>query len=90
MRWALLGDVCGDCLRFCERSDPLVVDEQFVCGVFFFLQEHELRIEEEATLFWEISCGPLHCQDIEDSEEPSSMPSTCEGNDGIQMFLSLA
>ena len=48
---APIGDVCGNCLRFCERSNPLVI-EQFGCGVFFFPQAHELRVEEEPTLFW--------------------------------------
>ena len=63
--------------------------EQLGCGVFFFLEEHELRIEEGATLFREIACGPLDCQDVWDSEEPSSLSTACEGNDGIQMFMSL-
>ena len=60
-----------------------------VVGVFFFLQEHELRTEEGATLFQEISCDQLDCQDVWDSEEPSSLSTACEGNDGNQMFMSL-
>ena len=36
-----------------------------------------------------VSSSPPDCQDVQDSEEPSSLASTCEGNDGIQMFLSL-
>ena len=30
VRYARLGDVCGECLCFCERSDPLVVIEHFL------------------------------------------------------------
>ena len=61
----------------------------FCCGDNFFLQEHELCVEEEALLFWKISCGPLDGQGVLDSETPSSQSGACEGNDGIQMFLSL-
>ena len=89
MRYALFGYVCGDCLRFCQRSDPVVVIEHFCCGVFFFLQEHKLFVESEATLFWSISNGPLDCEDVKDSEEALALSSACKGNDGM-MFLSLA
>ena len=65
------------------------VEEIGSTGVFFFLQELELPTEEEATLFREISSGPLDCQDVQDSEGPSSLSSACEGYGGIQMFLSL-
>ena len=50
-------------------------------------------VRDQATrhrrIFRNISCGPLHCQDVQDSQEPSSLSSACESNDGIQMFLSL-
>ena len=45
---ALLGDVCGGCLRFCERSDPLSSSNSLVV-VFSYLREHELRIERHSS-----------------------------------------
>ena len=32
-----LWDVCGDCLRFRERSNPLVIVKYVCSGVFFLL-----------------------------------------------------
>ena len=65
----------------------LLVD--FCCGSFLILQEHKMCIEWEATHFGDISHGPLDCQNVQDSEESSSsLSSACEGNDGVQMFLS--
>ena len=57
VRDALFWDICGELLRFCERSNKLVVNV-FVVG-FSFLLEHELRIQKESTFFWNISCTPL-------------------------------
>ena len=41
-------------------------------------------------LLWNICCRPPDCEDVEDSEGPSSLSSACEGNGGIQMFSSLS
>ena len=57
-----LWDVSGARLRLCQRSDPLVIIEYLCCGVFFFLQEHQLRVLKESTLFGEIARGPLLSQ----------------------------
>ena len=54
VRYELYGDVNGDCLRFCETSNPFVVD-QFGYGVFVFPQEQELSIKLESKFFWNIS-----------------------------------
>ena len=40
-------DVGGDFLHFRQRPDPLVIIELFRGWVLFFLQEHELRVEQE-------------------------------------------
>ena len=45
-RDALLGDVCCEFLRLCERSTPLIIVEYVDSGFFISLQERELRIEE--------------------------------------------
>ena len=42
-----------DFLRFRQRANQLV---ELLCGrVFFFLREHQLRLEEEAALFRQVS-----------------------------------
>ena len=42
--------VDGDFLRFCQRTDPLVVIELFRGRVILFVQKRELRVEEESLL----------------------------------------
>ena len=44
---------CDDGLRLRQRLDPLVIVDHLCCRFFFFLQEHELRVKEEATFLWE-------------------------------------
>ena len=48
---AIFWDICGDLLRVCERSKPRLV-KYVGSGIFFLLQEYELRIEEESAFFW--------------------------------------
>ena len=57
----------------------------FCCRVLSFFEHIELRIEKETTFFWEIARGPLHCQDIKNSEHSSPLPGI---NDCIQVLLS--
>ena len=45
VRDALLMDICGDLLRFCERSNRPVAVKYFGSGISVCLQEHELCIE---------------------------------------------
>ena len=42
----------------------------FFCGVFFSLEKHELRVEEETAFFGNILCGPLKCVKIEHPKQP--------------------
>ena len=51
MRDAVFWDVSSGFLRFHQRSDPLVIIEQFRGWVLFLLQEHQLRVEQEAAFF---------------------------------------
>ena len=57
-RVAVFWDVSCDFLRFRERANPLVVVVELLRGqVFFFLQKHHLRVEQEAALFRQVSRG---------------------------------
>ena len=47
-------DVCNDFLCFRQRSNPLIAIKYVCRGVLFLLQEHELCVEEESTVFWEV------------------------------------
>ena len=76
VRW----DVGGDFLRFCQRSDPIIIIIELFRGwVLFLLQEHQLRVEEETELFQQVSCRPLDCENVETSKQTPP-----------QMFLSFA
>ena len=57
---AVIWNVGVDFLRFHQRSDPL-----FRGSVFLLLQELELRVEEESTLFRQVSCRPLDCENVQ-------------------------
>ena len=57
--------------------------------VVFFLQKHELRIEEESAFFWQVANRPLNCEYVECSKQTPSLPRASEGDDCIQVFLSL-
>ena len=41
----------------------------FEVGSFFFLQEHELRVEEEAAFFQQVSRGPLDRENVRPSKQ---------------------
>ena len=41
-------------------ADPVIVIELFRGWIFFFVQDHELRIEEESVLFQQVSRRPLN------------------------------
>ena len=77
-RDAIFWDVSRDFLRFRQRVDPLVVIELLRCRIFHLLQEHQLRIEQEAALFRQVSRGPLQARPL---------ASSCEGGNGVQVFL---
>ena len=51
VRYLSFWSVCGDCFRFCQRPDPLVVIEHFGCGFFF-----SLSLSLSLSLFSNISC----------------------------------
>ena len=55
--------------------------------VFLFLQEHQLCGEQEATLFRRVSRGPLDRDNVKALEQAPPLPTSCEGDHGIQMFL---
>ena len=72
----------GDFLRFRKRTDPLVVVELLRGRVCLFLQKHQLCVEQEAALFWQVSCRPLDCENV-----ASLLAGSCEEDSGVQMFL---
>ena len=80
MRDAIFWDVSRDFLRFCQRADPLVVDELLRGRVLLLLQEHQLRIEQEAALFQQVSRGPLDREDVKVPEQAPCLASSCEGD----------
>ena len=51
MQDAVFWEVRCDFLRFRQRTDPLIIIELFRGWVLLFLQEHELRVEEESAFF---------------------------------------
>ena len=85
IRDAFFWDVGSDFLRF-----PLVVVVKLLRGLafFFFLQEHQLRVEQEAALFWQVSCCPLGRENVENRIKAPPLASSCEGDDGVQVFTS--
>ena len=62
----------------------------FVVGSFFFLLEHQLHVEQKATFFRKVSRGPIGRESVKTSERAHPLASSCEGDDGIQMFLPFA
>ena len=61
---AVFWDVSGVFLRFRQRTDPLVIIELLRGWVFLFLQEQQLRVEEEAALFRQVSRRPTNCENF--------------------------
>ena len=55
-----------------------------------FEVRHQLRIEQEAALFRQVSRGPLDRENVKTPEQASSLSSSCEGDNGVQMFLPFA
>ena len=81
---------CRGSLRFRHRADLLVVIELLRCRVLLLLQERQLHIEQEAALFRQVACRPLDCQNVKSSKQASSLSSSCEGDNGVQIFLPFA
>ena len=54
------------------------------------LLKHELCVEKKATMFREVPCGPLKCEDIKQSEQAPALSRTSERDDSVQVFLTLA
>ena len=57
---------------------------------FCFLQKHQLRVEQEAAFFRQVSCGPLDCETVKTPEQAPPLASSCEEDDGVQVFLPFA
>ena len=87
MRDAVFWDVSGDFLRIRQRTDPLVVIELLRGRAFFFLQEHLLCVEQESALFRQVSRRPLDCESVKTPKQAPPLASSCEGGNGIQVFL---
>ena len=77
-------------LRFRQLANPLVIVELLRGRVFFSLHEHELRVEKESTLFRQVTNCPIDREDVEAPEQAPPLASSCEGDDGIQVFLPFA
>ena len=80
-------DVGGDLLCFRERTNPLIIIELLQGWVLFFFQEHELRVEEEPTFFWQITNRPRNREGIETSKQTPPLSGSCERDGCVQMFL---
>ena len=72
-------DVGGGFLRFRQRTDPLIIIGLLRGWVLVLLQEHELRVEEESKLFWQITNCPADLEDVKTSKPTPPLPSTSEG-----------
>ena len=75
------------CASFCRRANPLVIVKLLRGRVFLFLEKDQLRVEQEAALFRQVSCRPL---DRENAETPGTRAQPCEGDNGVQVFLPIA
>ena len=53
-------------------------------GVFFLHEKHQLRVEQEAALFWQVSRGPL---DRENVKAPEQGDSLTWGNEAMPVLL---
>ena len=60
----------------------------FEVGSFLLPLEHELRVEEETALFRQVSRRHLLVRVLRPRNQAPSLASSCEGDNGIQMFLS--
>ena len=87
MHDAIFWDVGRGFLRYRQRADPFFVIGLLRGRVLLLLQEHQLRIEQEATLLQQVACRPLDCQNVKASKQASPLTSSCEGDNGIQVFL---
>ena len=72
------------CASVNERIHSLPSSNCF--GVGSFLQEHELRVEEESAFFRQIACRPLDGESVKSSKHTPPLPSSCEGDDCFQML----
>ena len=70
-------DVSRVFMRFRQRADR----------VFFSLEKHHLRVEQEAALFRQVSRGPLDRENVKAQEQAPPPASSCEGDSDIQVFL---
>ena len=57
---------------------------------FLSLSKHQLRVEQEAAMFGEVTRGPRDRQNIEREEHSPPLPSAGEGDDGVEVFLPFA
>ena len=90
LRDAVFWDVSSDNLRFRQRADPLVVVGLLRGRVVVLLRERQLCVEQEAALFRQVSCRPLVRENVELPELASPLANSCEGDDGVQVFLPFA
>ena len=82
------GTVSRDFLRFRQRAYPLVIVELLRSRVLLLLQEHQLRIEQEAALLRQVARRPLDCQNVKLPRSRRLLcPAPSEGDNGIQVFL---
>ena len=52
--------------------------------------KHQLCVEQEAALSRQVSCRPLDGKNVELPKQASPLAGSCEGDDGIQVFLPFA
>ena len=64
-------------LRFRQGANPLAVVELRRGRVVFFLQEHQLRVEQEVAFFWQVSRGPLDRENVKTPEQAPPQASSC-------------
>ena len=59
----------------------------FVVGPLPFWRKNQLRVEQEAALFQQVSRGPLDRDMSTPLEQAPPLASSCEGDNGIQVFV---
>ena len=87
IRDTVFWDVSRDFLRFRQRADPLVIVKLLRGRVFIFREKRQLRVEQEAALFRQVSRGQLDREIVKAPEQAPPLASSCEGDSGIQVFL---
>ena len=90
IRDAVFWDVSRDFLRFRQRANALVVVELLRGRVFSFSKNVSCVLSRKRQLFRQVSRGSLDRENVKTPEQVPPLASSCEADNGIQVFLLFA